>query len=210
WDKSYKANGGPETNYFSWDIANIGMTGLITPIRPDYALNSMAWTAIEIAFRNDGNYLHTEFNGNNDEAAKKSGLYLDNKENNWDWKDDLDTNGRSGSPHKYFYDKVEKLLCWATYFIACAMQYCFNEGKNECKDNQGLNPDYWVTRDPDDIPRQPPDPDPQRKLDDFFDSEGGSFTDKISRLFRNLGILIAPILVAIAQMLRKAFYLIGR
>ena len=210
WDKSYQVGkGGPEITYFSWDIAKIGMTGFIIPIRPDIAIHSIARHAIETAYRIDGNNQHIILNGNNDDIAKKTGLYLNKREDRWDWKVDLDTYGRTGSPHKYFYDKVEKLLCWASYYIACAMQYCFNEGEEKSKDTPGLNPDYWVTRDPNEVPRQPPDPDPQRKLDDFFDDTDPS-TDRFSRLFRNLGALVAPLLIAIASMLRKTFYIIGR
>ena len=140
--------------------------------------------------------------------AKNSGLYLNNKDNHWDWKKDLDENGRTESSHKFYYDKVEKLLCWSTFFTACAMQYCFNEGKEEAE--KGLNPDYWVTQDPDNVPRQPPDPNPEDSLDRLDPESGASFSDMFSRLFRNLGALAAPLLIAIASMLRKAFHMIGR
>ena len=45
WDKAYKANGGPETTYFTWDIGKIGKTGQIIPLPPDIALTSMALNA---------------------------------------------------------------------------------------------------------------------------------------------------------------------
>jgi len=208
WNKGDGAHGGPEIQYFSWDIAKIGMTGLIIPIRPDLAVTSMAWNAIEIAYRKDGNHQHIELSGNNDEEAKNSGLYLSNSDNHWDWKEDLDENGRAGSPHKYFYDKVEKLLCLSTFFTACAMQYCFNEGKKDSE--QGLNPDYWIREPNDDVPSQDPDPNPGDSLNELEGESRDSFTDRMSRLFRDLGISASLILIAIAQMLRKSFYLIGR
>ncbi|MFW9968850.1 MAG: hypothetical protein ACFFDF_01535 [Candidatus Odinarchaeota archaeon] len=214
WDKAFQVgNGGPEATYFSWDIGIIGMigkaTGFIIPIRPDIAIHSLARHTIEIAYSIDGNHQHIEWNGNNDDIAKNSGLYLNTKQNNWNWKLDLDTNGRINSLHRYFYDKVEKLLCWAIYYTACAMQYCFNEGKKKSEDTPGLNPDYWVTRDPSDVPRQIPVEGPQRRIDDFF-GDLGSSNDRFSRFFRNLGVLAAPLLIAIASMLRKTFFMIGR
>ncbi|MHA1932682.1 MAG: hypothetical protein ACW96X_09100, partial [Promethearchaeota archaeon] len=213
WDKAYKANGGPNSAYFSWDITKIGMTGewtgFIIPIRPDFAVTSMAWHAVEVAFRNDGNKQHIEWNGFNDHDSINSGLYLDNKEKYWNWEEDLNVNGRDGSPHKYFYDKVEELLCWAIFFTACAMQYCLNEGKKKTDDTQGLNPDYWVNRDPDNVPSYPPDLDPQRTLDEFLD-DVDSFSDKFSNVLRGLGLLISPIIISIASMLGRSFYMLGR
>lgn len=210
WDKSQGSHGGPETTYFSWDIGLIGKIGMIGPIRPNTAVTLMAVQAINIAYRTNGNHQHIEYTGDNEEVARTSGLYLENEERQWDWKMDLDTNGRIGSPHRFFYEKVEKLLCWATYYIACAMQYCYNEGKKNTNDTPGLNPDYWARLPDDDIPREPPDPDPDESLDELEGNSGDSTTDRISRLFRNFGVLVSSVLIGIANMLRKAFYLIGR
>lgn len=210
WNKVQGSHGGPETMYFSWEIGIIGKTGMIKPLPPEIAVSFMAVQAINIAYRTDGNHQHIELNKNNDDEARNSGLYLNNEEKQWDWKVDLETNGRAGSSHKYFYEKVEKLLCWANYYIACAMQYCMNEGKEKSADNSGLNPDYWVTRDPNDMPRQPPDPNPEDRLDDLDHDSIDSISDRFSRIFKNLGLLIAPILIGIANMLQKTFHLIGR
>ncbi|GAH53560.1 unnamed protein product, partial [marine sediment metagenome] len=91
WNKAYGAHGGPETLYFSWDIAEVGLTGLIVPIAPDIATTIMAIEAIRIAYRTDGNHQHIKWNGYNNEEARNSGLYLTNSEDHWDWKEDLDT-----------------------------------------------------------------------------------------------------------------------
>lgn len=214
WDKSYKANGGPETKYFSWDISKIGMTGewtgFIIPIRPDYALTSLAWHAIEIAYRKSGNHQHVIYDGTNDEKARNSGLYINSSTESWDWKIDLDNNGRLQSPHKYFYEKVEKLLIWAGFFTACAMQYILNEGKEESGQEQ-FSPDFYTNRDPEDFKSIVPDDDPQRKLDDFLntDTNGNLFKDKFKKLFENIGTIVSPILRSIATMLGSLF-LIGR
>ena len=209
WDKANE--GGPEALYFSYDIGKVGKTGLIVPIPPELAVTSMAIQAINIAYRTDGNHQHIEYNGNNELEAKNSGLFLSSAEKKWDWKIDLDDNGRSQSVHKYFYEKVEKLLCYSIYYTACAMQYCMNKGKEELDESQGLNPDYYVTNGPDDVPRTPPDPDPQRPLDDFFnlDSTGAS-RDKFKRLFKSLGLVIGPLITGIATMLGRMFHLVGR
>ena len=205
WDKSYKASGGPETNYFSWDISVIEMTGewtgFIIPIRPDYALTSLAYHAIEIAYQNNGNHQHIMFDGTNDDSAKNCGLYLNSTTDRWDWKEDIEDNGRNGSPHRYFYDKVEELLIWAIYFTACAMQYIINEGKKESGQND-LMSDFYATRDPDDFQGIVPDDNPQRSLDDFF-------TDKFKKLLKNLGAILSPIIFLIAPMLGGLF-LMGR
>jgi hypothetical protein len=208
WDKL--SHGGPEKVFFNWDISIIGKTGMIIPIPPDIAVASMAKQTIKVAFRTDGNHQHIEFNGDNDEQARKSGLYLDKKEKHWDWKLDIETNGITESQHKYFYSKVEKLLCWATYYTACAMQYCINEGKKKTEDTPGLNPDYWVRTPDDDIPREHPDPDAEDSKDDLEGGSTDSSHDRISRIFRNLGISISWFLLGIADMLRKTFFLIGR
>ena len=209
WNKSYGAHGGPETKYFSWNIDKIGLTGLIEPISPDIATTIMAIEAIRIAFRTDGNDQHIIRDGHNDEESMKGGLFLNNSEEHWDWKVDLDTYGRDESPHKYFYDKVEKLLCWATYFIACAMQYCLNEGKKKLGNDQNLNPDYYVTREP--IPHQPPNPHPRGPLDDYlYPDLTGTPKDKFKRLFKNLGWVIGPLITGIGTMLGRMFHIIGR
>lgn len=209
WDKANA--GGPETQYFSYDLGVIEKRGLIIPIPPEIAITSMAVQAINIAYRTDGNHQHIEFNGQNDIEAKNSGLFLSSKDNKWDWKNDIDTKGRSQSIHKYFYEKVEKLLCYSVYFTACAMQYCMNKAKEDLGDDQDLNPDYYVTNEPDDVPRTPPDPDPQRPLDDFFNHDStGASRDKFKRLLKNLGMVIGPLITGIATMLGNLFHLIGR
>jgi hypothetical protein len=209
WDKVNK--GGPETIYFSWDIAKIGMTGLIVPMPPELAVLSMANHAIELAYGADGIHQHKIFTGNNHDEARNSGLYLDNEEKIWDWKKDIDTYGRTGSNHRYFYDKVEELLCWAVFFSACVMQYCLNEGKKKVGKAEGLDPGYYVNRDPNEIPSQPPDPDPQRYLDEFFNSEfTDSLRDKFKKLLKNLGMLVAPIIMAVTSLMGRTFHLISR
>ena len=85
------------------------------------------------------------------------------------------------------------------------MQYCLNEGKKELGSNQSLNPDYFVTRDP--IPHQPPDPDPQTPLDDFLNTD---LKNKFKRLFKNLGLVIGPLITVIGTMLGRMIHLIGR
>lgn len=170
----------------------------------------MAVQAINIAYRTDGNHQHIEFNGNNELEAKNSGLFLSSVDRKWDWKKDIDNKTRSLSPHRYFYEKVEKLLCYAVYYIACAMQYCMNKVKEELDESQGLNPDYYVMNSPD-VPRTPPDPDPQRPLDDFFNHDStGASRDKFKRLLKNLGLVIGPLITGIATMLGSLFHLIGR
>ena len=86
-----------------------------------------------------------------------------------------------------------------------------NKAKEELGDDQDLNPDYYVTNKPDDVPRTPPDPDPQRNLDDFFNFDPtDNPRDKFKKLLKNFGMLVAPLITGIANMLGRAFHLLGR
>jgi len=123
------------------------MLAPIIPIKPEFATTLMAVTTINVAYRTDGKHQHIPLSNNNHDEAENSGLYINETTHDktiyWDWKEDLTNNGRENSVHRYFYDKVEYLLCWATYYTACAMQYCYNEGK-EKSDDDVLNADHYV------------------------------------------------------------------
>ncbi|GAH55778.1 unnamed protein product, partial [marine sediment metagenome] len=59
--------------------------------------------------------------------------------------------------------------------------------------------------------RQPPDPGAQRFLDEFFNIDSNSaLSDKFKKLLKNLGMVIAPIITAIATMLGTTFHFTGR
>ena len=146
WDKSYGSNGGPESCFFSWNTYK-AILGPIIPIPPSLAATFMALTTINTAFRTDGHHQHIPLIGNNFVEAENSGLYLNNTPYStnvyWDWKEDIESNGRENSVHRLFYDKVEKLLAWSVYYTACAMQYCYNEGR-EKNNNESPNSNYFV------------------------------------------------------------------
>jgi len=199
WDKAYKARGGPEQGNFSWDYKKATIAPII-PIKPEIAATLMAVTTINIAYRTDGKHQHIPLSNNNHNEAENSGLFINETELNpnvyWDWKKDLGDNGRSNSIHRYFYDKVEYLLCWATYYTACAMQYCYNEGK-EKSNNELLNVDYFV-RNPVELapPKERPVPDPQTKIDEFNNLIPSSARDKVSRNFKNIADLVRSMALA--------------
>ncbi|GAH64710.1 unnamed protein product, partial [marine sediment metagenome] len=141
WDKAYKSRGGPEQAFFSWDIHKVTLIP-IEPIRPDFAIAQMADKAIEIAFRLDGNHEYVPINGTNHDTSENSGLFLSSKvyntNNFWNWNEDIKNFGMLNSDYRFYYSKVEELLCWSVYYTACAMQYCYNEGK---KENENKDPD---------------------------------------------------------------------
>ena len=113
---------------------------------------------------------------------------------------DLGDNGRSNSVHRYFYDKVEYLLCWATYYTACAMQYCYNEGQ-EKSNNEVVNADYYVRNPVLPTPTAVrPEPDPQTTPNNNMP------TERVSRNFKNISELLRSIsLAGISYMLRTLF-----
>lgn len=208
WDKAYKSHGGPESVYFSWDISSVSFAPIL-PIPPDLAATIMAQKTISEAYRIDGNHQHISFTGNNLFEAENSGLYLNNTYNTdifWDWKEDIETNGRENSVHKYYYDKVEKLLAWSVYYSACAMQYCYNKGKE--KNNDELpNSNYFAEFPERPIPKTIP-----TKMDEIQKSinDPGNLTpdivetNKFVRNFKNFGKLLSSIaLYAIQDSLRK-------
>lgn len=212
WDKSVGSNGGPEQDFFSWDTHEITLLP-ITPIRPDNAIALMADVAIKIAFRSDGNHQHIPINGNNQAIAENSGLFINHATYDtdvfWDWNGDIKNFGLSNSDHQFYYSKIEKLLCWSVYYSACAMQYCYNEGKND-NDNNVPNSDFFVdnpVRIPpsdDTIPTpNPPSnrPDPQTTLDEYPRPP----VDRKARNFRNLGELLSSLALAgIPTILRES------
>jgi len=206
WDKTSGANGGPVQGNFSWDYRK-AMPAPIIPIKPDFATTLMAVTTINVAYRTDGKHQHIPLSNNNRDEAENSGLYINetthDKNIYWDWKEDLTNNGRENSVHRYFYDKVEYLLCWATYYTACAMQYCYNEGK-EKSDDDILNVDYYVRNPVEPSPSEErPEPDPQTKIDKFTHSIP---REKVSRNFKNIADFVrSTALAGVAYVLRTIF-----
>jgi len=201
WDKAYKASGGPDQGNFSWDYKKV-MLAPIIPIKPDIATTLMAVTTINVAYRTDGQHQHIPLSNNNHDEAENSGLYINKTEYDpniyWDWKEDLGNNGRSNSVHRYFYDKVEYLLCWATYYTACAMQYCYNEGQ-EKSNNEVLNADYYVRNPVLPTPTAVrPEPDPPTTPNNNMP------TERVSRNFKNIAELVRSIgLAGISFLLRE-------
>ena len=206
WDKKLGANGGPEQTIFSWDIYKVTLLPII-PIPPDIAVARMADEAIKIAFRTDGNHQHIPINGNNHAIAKNSGLFINysiyDTDIYWDWDVDIKNFGLANSNHRYFYDKVETLLCWATYYTACAMQYCYNEGK-EKSNNEVLNVDYYVRNPVDPTPpKERTEPDPQTKIDQFNNSIP---RERVSRNLKNIADFVkSTALAGVAYVMRTIF-----
>ena len=206
WDKARGANGGPVQGNFSWDYRKVILAPII-PIKPDLATTLMAVTTINVAYRTDGNHQHIPLSNNNHDVAENSGLYINETTHDknifWDWEEDLTNDGRENSVHRYFYDKVEYLLCWATYYTACAMQYCYNEGK-EKSDDDILNVDYYV-RNP--VPPGPkeerPDGDAQNALEKLKNSIPG---ERVSRNLKNIADFVrSTALAGVAYVLRTLF-----
>jgi hypothetical protein len=209
WDKAYKARGGPEQGNFSYDYKKVTLAPII-PIKPDIATTLMAITTIKTAYRTDGRHQHIPLSNNNNLEAENSGLFINETELNpniyWDWKIDLGNIGRSNSIHRYFYDKVEHLLCWATYYTACAMQYCYNEGK-EKNNNDVLNTDYFVRN-----PVLPgpisvrPEPDSDTIINKLLNIVPLEVRESVSRNLKNIGGLIWSIALAgISNALKTLF-----
>ena len=209
WDKSYGSIGGPESIFFSWDSYKATIAPII-PIPPKIAATLMAVTTINIAFRTDGHHQHIPLTGNNTIEAENSGLYLNNtpysSEVYWDWKEDIESNTRENSVHRLFYDKVEYLLAWSVYFTACAMQYCYNEGR-EKNNNEVPNSNYFAEN----PLRTPPQIKPtkkdkiQRCMNDFSNlTPDTEERNKAIRNLKNFGKLLASIaLYGIQDNLRK-------
>lgn len=214
WNKNSLLNFGPELGYFSYDISLIDKLGQITPISPDFAVAQMAEITIKIAYREDGMHQHITFNGDNLEEAYNSGLFLDGSKidemSEWNWKTDIDANGRDNSIHRFFYEKVEELLCWATYYTACAMQYCYNEGKEKNDDNDP-NSNYYVIN-PERVtpPSTRPTPEPQKRVDDYIDMRPEvDEEDRVIRDFKNFSKLLASLsLIGIREVAEGAVELI--
>jgi hypothetical protein len=214
WNKVTPINFGPELGYFSYDISLIDKLGQIFPLPPNIAVDRMATKTIKAAFREDGTHQHITFNGDNLNEAYNSGLFLDNDKIDemmeWNWKNDIDTNGRDNSIHRFFYEKVEELLCWATYYTACAMQHCYNEGKEK---NDDKDPDVnFFVENPERFtpPSTRPEPEPQKRVDDYIDvrpevNEG----DRVTRDFKNFSKLLATIsLMGIREVIEETIALI--
>lgn len=137
WDQY--GNGGPSTDDMLYDKD----VDTITSMRPDNAATALAVQAINIAYRTDGNHQYIE-------NEPKSGLFINASERiglagkdymkNWDWDFDIGEYGED-SVHKVFYDKVEKLLGYANYYCACAMQWVYDEAERELKDKNINDPD---------------------------------------------------------------------
>jgi len=206
WDKSLGSNGGPEQGFFSWDTHVVNLLP-ITPIAPNIAIALMADVSIKIAFRNDGNHQHIPISGNNHIIAENSGLFINHNTYDtdifWDWNDDIENFGLVNSNHRYFYDKVETLLCWATYYTACAMQYCYDEGKKRSSD-EVLNVDYYVRNPVDPTPpKERTEPDPQTKIDQFVHSIP---REKVSRNLKNIADFVrSTALAGVAYVMRTIF-----
>ncbi|GAI96890.1 unnamed protein product, partial [marine sediment metagenome] len=112
---------------------------------------------------------------------------------------------RSNSIHQYFYDKVEYLLCWATYYTACAMQYCYNEGI-EKSNNEVLYTDYFVRN-----PVLPgptsvrPEPDSQTIINKLLNLVPLDVRESVSRNLKNIGEFLWSIALAgISFVLKEA------
>ena len=208
WDKSYKSHGGPESIYFSWDISKVTLVPII-PIPPDLAATFMAQKTIGEAYRIDGNHQHIPFTGDNIFEAENSGLYLNSTYNAdifWDWKKDIETNGRENSIHRYFYDKVEKLLAWSVYYSACAMQYCYNKGK-EKNNKEHPNSNYFAEFPERPIPKSIPTKKDMIKnsIDDLSNLTPDTIeSNRIIRNFKNFSKLLSSVaLIGIQDALRK-------
>lgn len=208
WDKSYGNNGGPEQTIFSWNTHEVTLLPII-PIPPDIAIAQMADNAIKIAFGIDGNHQHIPISGSNHVIAENSGLFINYSTYDtsiyWDWDEDIKNGGRLNSNHRYYYDKVEKLLCWSVYYTACAMQYCYNEGRKK-NDDETPNPNYYVDNPERDTPIEiPPVSDPQSLIDDFLNLKPPvDAKNRIARNFKNFTKLLASIaLVGIPDAIRK-------
>ena len=209
WDKENQALGGPEKAIFSWDYKKATLAPII-PLKPKLVTTLMAVTTMNVAYRTDGQHQHIPLINNNLDDAENSGLFINeathDKNIYWDWKQDLSDYGRSDSIHKYFYDKVEYLLCWATYFTACAMQYCYNEGK-EKSNNEVLDTDYYV-RTPvlPTPPAERPIQDSQTTIDEFNNIIP---KDRVSRNLKNIGELLRSIsLAGISYALKTLFEIV--
>ena len=209
WDKAYKSSGGPEQTYFSWDISKVTLVPII-PIPPYLAATFMAQKTIGEAYRIDGNHQHIPFTGNNLIEAENSGLYLNNTPYNtdvyWDWKIDLENNGRENSIHRLYYNKVEKLLAWSIYYSACAMQYCYNKGEKK-NNNESPDSNYFAENPERTVPKTIP-----TKIDEILRSinDPSNLTpdtvekNKLVRNFKNFSKLLASIAFwAIEDNLRK-------
>ena len=189
-------NTGPDVSYFKYNFVN-----LIIPIPPSIAIRRLAHKTIELAYRRSGNHQIALY-------EPKSGMYIRNNSEirMWSWKPNLDNGGRIGGNVSHFYDKVETILEWTVYYTACAMQYCYSEGKKE--NNDDPDPNYYV-KNPRDYTGQPPVTDPNSDRDDISQSgpEEG-YTSKIAKRFNNISKLISNIvLIGIPYALQRTLSL---
>ena len=213
WDKAYKSRGGPEQGFFSWDTHEVTISP-IEPIPPNVAIALLAEKLIRIAFRIDGNHQYIPINGSNHFISENSGLFLSSKKYDssifWDWNEDIKISGLLNSNHRFYYSKVEKLLCWSVYYTACAMQYCYNEGKKE-NDNKDPNPNFFVdnpVRLPPPENSTPPStkPDPRDYIDEVTNRNLPiNDSERETRNFRNITELMSTVaLIGIPTTLREA------
>jgi len=195
---------GPETSVFKFDFSLID-NQIITPIPPRIAATELAEKTIKTAFRIDGNSQYKY-------GEPFSGMYIDDADQFWKWEDDISFVGRDRSQHKAFYTKVERLLCWAVYYTACAMQYCYDEGKKK-NNNDDPNHNYYVDNPPREVPpsdRPIPDANNQR---DALNSQSPTNRklERIARNFRNLGENLATwALLGIARIFEEAVKVISK
>lgn len=173
-------NRGPDTSFFKYDFSLIGNQKII-PIPPRIATTEIAKKTIKFSFRIDGNHQYQFGNA-------FSGMYINDSVRFWNWKDDISFVGRDRSQHKAFYSKVERLLCWAVYYTACAMQYCYNEGKKE-NNEKDPNHNFFAENPLREIPpaeRPVPNPDNERDSSGSQNPVNDNF-NRFARNFRNIG-----------------------
>ncbi|MEJ2249577.1 MAG: hypothetical protein P8Y70_17895 [Candidatus Lokiarchaeota archaeon] len=188
WSGNYAPNlKGPDIRYFSADP----IFPVITPIRPDIAINTMAYTAIGISYGINGSYLYDENNLN-------SGVYINNSNQFWDWKEDLSTGVTPeerwrNSEHENYYKKVQLLLSSAIYYCACAMQWVYNEAEETAEEE--IDPNGSAKYPPIDD-GHPIDP---KKLGDKKDAN----IDKARRTFENLARLSPALIPLIPQLIKQ-------
>lgn len=125
WAAAYGVKGGPSTDFFDYNShwPSNPLLEFEQDLSPIDAFTKFANEAKHIAYGAQGG------GGQHDPNDPDSGLLLKNSNDQWDWKSDLE-NGRDQSDHEYFYDRVEKLLSRASYYLACAIQNVYNKAKD--------------------------------------------------------------------------------
>ena len=139
-----------------------------------------------------------------------NGLFISDSTLQWNWQTDINTTGRTNSQYRFFYDKVESLLCWSIYYTACAMQYCLNKAKENDKDKE-INPNYFVDNPEDRLAENyAPSDRTQIPIDDFLSmSPETKKRDKLARNFKNLAKLLSPLaFLGITYVLRETALLL--